>query len=218
MPGFLGFVYDQYTRLPLITPPADIQKHTYIITGANTGLGYECAKHLIQFGAARVIIAVRSLNKGNTALAKLRKETGRASAGEVWELDLASLDSVEKFVKRVNSLDRIDAIIENAGVALLEFTKSEGIEMSLMVNVLSTMLLAFRVLPKLKECAKKFNIQPHLVIVSSETALYPTLKGKLDNVEGNIFQTLSNPGTMHYLYVLLHAPQTNPSSAIRRHC
>ena len=203
MPGFLGFVAEQYTRLPLIDPPADVEKGTYIITGANTGLGYECAKHLIEFGAARVIIAIRSLEKGNAALARLRKETGRASAGEVWELDLASLDSVEKFVKRINSLDRIDAIIENAGVALLEFTKVDDIEMSLMVNVLATMLLAFRVLPKLKESAKRFNIQPRLVIVSSGTGLYPMLKGKLDDVEGNVFQTLSGPGMMGWRYKLL---------------
>ena len=203
MSGFLGFVAEQYTHLPLIDPPADVEKSTYIVTGANTGLGYECAKHLIEFGAARVIIAIRSVEKGNAALARLRKETGRASAGEVWELDLASLDSVEKFAKRVNGLDRIDAIIENAGVALLEFTKVDDIEMSLMVNVLATMLLAFRVLPKLKESAKKFNIQPRLVIVSSGTGLYPMLKGKLDNVEDNLFQTMSRPGMMDFRYILL---------------
>ncbi len=80
MPGFLGFVGEQYTHLPLATPPANIQNGTYVVTGANTGLGYECAKHLIRFGAGRVIIACRSLDRGNAALAKIRRGDARAGA------------------------------------------------------------------------------------------------------------------------------------------
>ncbi|PCG95217.1 Short-chain dehydrogenase/reductase SDR [Penicillium occitanis (nom. inval.)] len=151
MPSFIDFARNQYTHLPIPEPPANIKDATYIVTGANTGLGYECAKHLFHMGAKRIILAVRTPSKGEAALATIRSETGRKDVGEVWELDLTSLDSVEAFAQRVNKLDRLDAIIENAGVVMTKFQLVEGIETSVLVNVVSTMLLAFRVLPKLQE-------------------------------------------------------------------
>lgn len=176
MPGFIEFVRDQYTNLPVPEPPANIKDAAYIVTGANTGLGYECTKHLFRMGTKRIILAVRTLSKGEVALATIRSETGRKDVGEVWELDLTSLDSVEAFAQRVNKLDRLDAIIENAGVVMTKFQLVEGIEMSVLVNVVSTMLLAFRVLPKLQESAGRFGIQTHLVIVSSNTSFQDNVK------------------------------------------
>ncbi|KAF5014669.1 hypothetical protein F66182_14267, partial [Fusarium sp. NRRL 66182] len=118
MPSFLAFVRDQYTHLPIPDPPANIKEATYIVTGANTGLGYECTKHLFRLGAKRIIMAVRTPSKGEAALATIQNETGRKDTGEVWELDLTSLDSVEAFAQRVDKLDRLDAIIENAGLVM----------------------------------------------------------------------------------------------------
>ncbi|PVI05999.1 putative short-chain dehydrogenase [Periconia macrospinosa] len=191
MPGFLSFVRDQYATLELPRPSTNISDATYIVTGANTGLGYECAKHLFQMGAGRIIIAVRSRAKGEAALATIRRETGRQSVGEVWDLDLSSLDSVEEFSKRIQQLDRLDALIENAGVAMGKFQTLEGMEMSLYINVLSTMLLALRALPKLQESAHKFGIRPNLVIVSSNTALDDNIRLSADQIDGDVFDTLS---------------------------
>ena len=121
-------------------------------------------------GASRIIMAVRSRSKGEAALRSIRSETGRHDAGEVWELDLASLDSVEEFAQRISTLDRLDALIANAGVIMSSFQTVEGMELSLLVNVVSTMLLNFRALPKLQESARKLGGQTHLVIVSSNSA------------------------------------------------
>lgn len=191
MPGFIETARNQYTHLPVPEPPASIKDATYIVTGANTGLGYECTKHLFRMGAKRIILAVRTPSKGEAALATIRSETGRKDVGEVWELDLTSLDSVEAFARRVNELDRLDAIIENAGVVMTKFQLVEGIELSVLVNVVSTMLLAFRVLPKLQESAGRFAIQTHLVIVSSNNSFEPDMKNRLEKRPGNIFDALS---------------------------
>lgn len=87
---------------------------------------------------------------------------------EVWELDLSSYTCVKQFCKRVEGLERLDAVIENAGVAIPEHELVEGCERTIVVNVYSTFLLALLVLPKLRESVSKFGILPRLVIVSSE--------------------------------------------------
>lgn len=192
MPSFWGFIRSQRTFLPLVPTPETIRGGTYIVTGGNTGLGFECTKHLVELGAGRVIIAVRSLQKGNAAIEAIHEATGR-HVGEVWELDLASFDSVEKFASRIQFLDRIDALIENAGVAMAEFTLSEGMETSLMVNVAGTMLLAMRAIPKLQESAQRFKITPHIAIVASEVAF--DCEGVVEGIDGDIFEALSKPET-----------------------
>ena len=191
MATFFDFVHDQRTDLPLPRAPADIAKGTYIVTGANTGLGFECVKHLFRMGAGRIILGVRSAEKGQTALEAVRKETGAHGVGEVWELDLMSLDSVEAFGKRLTTLDRLDAFIANAGIVMTNFQQVRGLEVSLLVNVLSTMLLSLRALPKLQESARRFAIQPRLVIVSSNTALGPKMRPSVEGLQGDVFDALS---------------------------
>ncbi|KAI8150519.1 Short chain dehydrogenase atnD, partial [Colletotrichum sp. SAR 10_70] len=115
-------------ELPL-PPASSIAGGTYIVTGSNTGLGYHCAQHLILLHAARVILAVRSPSKGAAALASIRAHTNQPDAGEVWELDLASLASVEAFCTRLGELDRLDGVVANASVALDEFVRTgDGLE------------------------------------------------------------------------------------------
>lgn len=180
----------QYTNLP-IPPSSSISNRTYIVTGANTGLGFECAQHLVRLSAARVILAVRSQDRGNEAKAKIEAATGRKNVAEVWVLDLSSHASVKAFAKRAcQELEQIDGVIENAGVALDQWTLAEGMEMTLTINVMSTFLLAMLLLPKMKETARKTGEKSHLVIVSSDTAFW--MKDLLEPVEGNIIKALNS--------------------------
>lgn len=81
-----------------------------VVTGANTGLGYETAKALAERGAS-VVLAVRNVEKGEQAAARM---TGDVT---VQALDLTSLDSVRTAAASLRSrLDRIDLLINNAGV------------------------------------------------------------------------------------------------------
>lgn len=167
----MSLVSTQPRNLPLLITSETCLGGTYIVTGANTGLGFEAAKHLVAVGAAKVILGVRNVSAGKTAKAEIETETGTSSVAEVWELDLASYDSVKAFVKRaIEELGRIDALIENAGVALAERVMAEGHLASVTVNVLSTFLLAVLLLPKLSESARQFGILPHIVVVGSSAS------------------------------------------------
>ena len=86
-----------------------------IVTGSNTGLGYHTAAVLAQRGA-HVVLAVRNLEKGNLALARIVAAHPKADV-TLQELDLSSLDSVRAAAKKLGSTyPRIDLLINNAGV------------------------------------------------------------------------------------------------------
>src|SRR3984957_2628659 len=86
-----------------------------IVTGANTGIGYHTAAALAAAGA-HVVLAVRDLEKGNEALARIVAASPQADV-TLAELDLSSLDSVRTAAKGLRSAyPRIDLLINNAGV------------------------------------------------------------------------------------------------------
>ncbi|KAF4637286.1 hypothetical protein G7Y89_g800 [Cudoniella acicularis] len=183
---FREFLAEQRLNLPLLATTKTCSGGTYIVTGANTGLSFETAKHLVGLKAAKVIIAVRNTTAGETAKAEIEAATNIRGVVEVWTLDLANFDSVKVFAKKVNDkLDRIDALVENAGIALLTWAMAEGHESSITVNVLGTLLLAVLLLPKMAESAQRFGILPHLVIVMSEVGF--TAKAQFDNVKDDPF-------------------------------
>jgi NAD(P)-dependent dehydrogenase (short-subunit alcohol dehydrogenase family) len=156
------------------TPPAptkDCSGKTVIVTGANTGLGLEAARHYVQLNAAKVILACRNLDKGEAAKKDIESSTGRKVV-EVWRLDLGSYESVKEFAKRAQGLDRVDILLENAGISTNKFTVVEGNESTVTVNVVSTFLLALLMLPKLQETGRKHNTIPNLAIVSSEVHFF----------------------------------------------
>jgi hypothetical protein len=208
MPGHDdNFQADQKIDLPIAVTQESCANGTFIVTGANTGLGYEAAKHYVTLGSAKVILAVRSLAKGEEAKAKIEADTGITGVAEVWQLDLSSYDSVMAFVEKVDALERIDAIIENAGVALDQWSQSDGLETTLMVNVTATLLLAALVLPKLKEAAERFRVLPHITFIGSGVAF--SVPGLLEKIpeHTDILQWLNNESNgMQGRLVLLLRP------------
>ncbi|KAE8422759.1 NAD(P)-binding protein [Aspergillus pseudocaelatus] len=163
-------VATQRHGLPLLVTPETCSRRTYIVTGANSGLGLEAARHLVNAGAKRVVLAVRNLSAGHRAKDDIETSTGKTGVAEVWLLDLVSYDSVKAFAQRATTeLDRIDAVIENAGVALSQRMEAEGHTLPVTVNVLSTVLLAMLILPKLSDSAQHYGTMPRLVFVTSVT-------------------------------------------------
>lgn len=122
-----------------------------VITGANTGLGYETALALAGHGA-HVVLAVRNLDKGKDAAARIAATSPK---GEVTlqELDLTSLESIRAAADQLRSgHDRIDLLINNAGVMWTpESTTKDGFELQFGTNHLGhfalTGLLLDRLLP-----------------------------------------------------------------------
>lgn len=175
MSSFLSFVYSQkFVTLPY--PNHDFSGQIIIVTGANTGLGCQAATHFTRLNASKVILGVRSLDKGNEAKNDIEKSTGRTGVVEVWQLDLGSYDSVKKFAQRAQGLQRLDAVVENAGIGGYNYAIAEDNESMITVNVISTFLLALMILPKLEKAATQFNKQSHLVVVTSE--VYASAKFK----------------------------------------
>lgn len=122
-----------------------------VITGANTGLGYETAAALAEHGA-HVVLAVRNLDKGKDAVARITAKSSQADLA-LQELDLSSLESVRTAAEQLRSdYDRIDLLINNAGVMWTpKSTTADGFELQFGTNHLGhfafTGLLLDRLLP-----------------------------------------------------------------------
>ncbi|KAF1992218.1 NAD(P)-binding protein [Aulographum hederae CBS 113979] len=190
----LTFVKTLFYSQLFVTPPkpkGDFSGQTVVVTGANTGLGLEAVKHFIRLDASKVILAVRSAQKGDAAVSQVVEATQcDPSRLEAWQLDLSSFDSVKKFAIPRTQLDRLDAVVQNAGILTSEWTVTEGYETQITVDVISPLLLVFLLLPKLRESAQKTGLQGRISFVGSDL-MYVS---GLDEIEkpGNIFKNLSN--------------------------
>lgn len=159
-------MYSQFFFTPPY-PTNDFAGQTIIVTGANTGLGLEAARHLVRLNAEKVILAVRNLQKGEAAKKSIEGSEKKTGVAEVWELDLANHQSVQRFAKRAEGLKRLDAVSENAAIYTFQFTIVDGNESTMTVNVINTFLLALLLLPKMRETAVKFNVVPRISLVAS---------------------------------------------------
>lgn len=112
-----------------------------IVTGSNTGLGYETALMLAEKGA-KVVMACRNLTKANKAKIAIEKAVPNADL-EVLQIDLSSLQSVRNFAKAYQAkFNRLDILINNAGVMMPPYSKTEdGFELQLGANYLGHFLL-----------------------------------------------------------------------------
>lgn len=136
---------------------------TVIITGGNSGLGYECAKNLANNKDWHVIIACRNRNTATEAVEQLIIETGNKDI-EQMTLDLASLDSIRQFAKdfAIRDLPPLRALVCNAGIQIvtgITYTQ-DGFETTFGVNHLGHFLLVNLLLRQLVAPAR-------IVIVSS---------------------------------------------------
>ncbi|KAK3707217.1 hypothetical protein LTR37_012217 [Vermiconidia calcicola] len=153
------------TTLPV---NCDLSDKTIIVTGGNTGLGLDAAKHLARLGVSYLILAVRNVEKGEKAKGEIAKQTKCHTLIEVWQVDLSNYGSVLSFAVLVRlQLKRLDGLIPNAGVEKMWFETAEDLESTLTVNVISTTLMSCGVLPKLKETSIKHGTRTNLTIVGS---------------------------------------------------
>lgn len=115
-----------------------------------------------------MILGCRSIDKGQAAKALIAQTTKGDAEVEVWQVDLSSYESVREFCAKAQKLERLDAVIENAGIAMPTYEEYEGMESTITVNVISTFLMALLLLPKVRADAVKYNILPRLTIVASD--------------------------------------------------
>lgn len=121
-----------------------------IVTGANIGLGYETTIGLAK-KEVKVIMACRNMDKAEAAKSEVLKQVPSADL-EIIKLDLNSLQSVRDFVKAYTAkYDKLDLLIENAGIMIPPFSKTEdGFESQMGVNYFGHFLLTNLLFPTLK--------------------------------------------------------------------
>lgn len=112
----------------------DLTGKVVIVTGANSGIGFEAIKEFTANGA-RTIMACRSVEKAEAALAHIQAEIPDASI-DIMMLNLASLDSVRQFAADFKAkYDRLDILVNNAGIMMVPFGQTEdGFERQFGVN------------------------------------------------------------------------------------
>jgi NAD(P)-dependent dehydrogenase (short-subunit alcohol dehydrogenase family) len=152
--------HDKWTAADL----ADMSGRSVVVTGASSGLGLVTARHLAGVGA-RVVLAVRNLDKGRTAAATMTGVT------EVRPLDLGSLASVRAFAQAWTG--PLDILINNAGIMQVPYgTTVDGFETQMGTNHLGPFALTNLLLP---------IVTDRVVTVSSEMHK----KGQVDPADLN---------------------------------
>jgi len=155
-----------------VTAGVDLTGRTFVVTGCNSGLGYETAR-VLGLRGARVIGLARSEAKANAALHTLGLE-GRAVA-----CDLADLKSVQAAVAQLRSEPVIHGIIANAGVmALPELEQVAGYERQFFTNHIGHFLLVTGLLGQLSDDGRV------VMLSSGAHRMAPPAGVELDNLSG----------------------------------
>lgn len=165
--GTSYFLLRKYVAGGVCRSRASLKGRTVIITGANAGVGLETAVDMAGRGA-RVIMACRSVERGEKAALEVRKRSGNNDV-VFSQLDLASLSSVRQFAERtLEEEPQINVLINNAGVCLSEVSRTvDGNEVHFAVNHLGHFLLTNLLLGRIKE-----STAPRIVVVSSRMQGY----------------------------------------------
>jgi retinol dehydrogenase-12 len=144
----------------------ELTGRTFLVTGANTGIGLTTARALAARGG-QVTVACRSPEKGEAAVARIISDTGN-DAVSFLRLDLASLSSVRTaaadFLGRGEPLD---VLIDNAGIAGRRGLTSDGFELMFGVNHLGHFAFTLALLDCLKQSAERDG-GARIVVVSSD--------------------------------------------------
>ncbi|ELU44048.1 short chain dehydrogenase domain-containing protein [Rhizoctonia solani AG-1 IA] len=136
-----------FSPLLTLTHLPDLHGHVAIVTGANSGVGFETARSLAGMGA-RVILACRSESKGKVAQMKIVESTGNKEI-EIEVLDLASFSSIKQFLGRWESRQtkHVDILVNNAGCMTNAASVTEdGFEYMYQTNHLGHVLLTLSLL------------------------------------------------------------------------
>jgi len=190
---------------------------TVIITGGNSGLGFETAKKIAKNKEYRVILACRNSAKAEEAVQKIKDETGNDNILSM-RLDTASLTSVREFAAKYakQDLERIYALLLNAGINGMHTGMTEDdMEIVFQTNHLGHFLLANLMLPYMEPDGKIFSTSSDMhdspmgkmVWEGTEKLAHPSEEGKQSRLRYS-FSKLCN---LYFVYELTRRLQVEGS-------
>jgi len=160
------FLYNQFFSQKLPYDKKDFEGKVVIVTGANTGIGYYAAERLAGFGAT-VILACRDEKKAKEAVQKIKDHTKNPNV-RFELLDVSSLLSIEKFIKRI---EKCHILINNAGAMFPDLKRlyRDRIESTFMTNYVGPWYLTRLLIPILAKTSLKDNCEVKIVNVASRS-------------------------------------------------
>jgi NAD(P)-dependent dehydrogenase (short-subunit alcohol dehydrogenase family) len=140
----------------------ELESKTFVVTGANTGIGRATVQALASRGASRIVVASRNREKTEPVLADLRERDPGAEIAFV-SLELDDLSRCARAADEILAHDRpIDALVDNAGIAGLRGLTKDGFELTFGTNHLGPFLFTEKLLPLVERAPRG-----RIVIVSS---------------------------------------------------
>jgi NAD(P)-dependent dehydrogenase (short-subunit alcohol dehydrogenase family) len=150
----------------------DMQGKTVVVTGGNSGIGFETAAALASMGA-RVLITARNADKGRAAVASISQRLQGEGRVQLVVFDLADLASVRRGAAEIlEQTPRLDVLVNNAGLVLSERAETvDGYEATFAINHLGPFLLTNLLLDRMTESA------PSRIVNVASTAHNAARKG-----------------------------------------
>ncbi|WP_020657422.1 SDR family NAD(P)-dependent oxidoreductase [Amycolatopsis benzoatilytica] len=148
----------------------DLSGRVYAVTGGNAGIGYFITEQLAAAGA-HVALLGRDPARLRTAVAMVRAQVGDSASLSTIPLDLADLDTVPAAADALGRLDRIDALIENAGLTApgpVRRTTRQGLELAVGTNHFGHFALTALAMPALTASSARVVLAGSLI-----TRMYP---------------------------------------------
>ncbi|KAG9289917.1 hypothetical protein G9A89_010223 [Geosiphon pyriformis] len=180
----------------------DLTDKVIIITGASDGIGKTLARYISTYNPKRLILPVRDRAKGELALEYITRKTGTEIA-ECWDMDLADLESVRKFARKiVDEIGEVHVLINNAGFASDEIIKTKDeFETHFQVNYLSHFLLTNLLLHTMKKAGTP-QFPSRIIHITSSLHRFGHID--FDNLQANttnsIFEMYCNTKLMVTLF------------------
>ncbi|KAL8672152.1 MAG: hypothetical protein Q9168_003375 [Polycauliona sp. 1 TL-2023] len=138
-------------------------KQLVLITGANSGIGFETARQLLTDPNYHVLLGSRSIEKGQDAIKELQSQQTKGTV-ELIQIDVTSEDSVAAAAKDVEkNHGKLDALVNNAGIAVTSGTNAEQLTACLQTNAVGAQLMGDYFAPLLR----KTSGTPRIVNVTS---------------------------------------------------
>ncbi|OKL57094.1 hypothetical protein UA08_07577 [Talaromyces atroroseus] len=171
--------------VPPTPPGTTVQGKTILITGGNSGMGFEAARQFLSLKASRIIITARDKTRGENAVAALRREFAPNSKNEspvieFFDLDLDDYQSALRFCDKVKKdVPYLDVLVCNGGVSLMEYQT---------INSYSHFLIVLELLPLLQATSTHRQAPSRVTFTGSGAQRLTTLApgkrplGKTENV------------------------------------